>query len=111
MQKVTALVSLESFAWSCVYYINKNSNVFIYCMVPVMFQGNASNFSGCFWEGCIPVSSEMGSTLSFQFTFLLDFFICSCFLPWKPVCKSFVGNDVTRIEQAEPLVPDNIKND
>ena len=80
-------------------------------MVPVAFQGNASNFSGCFWEGCIPMSSEMGLALSFQFTFLLDCFICSCFLPWKPVCKSFVDNDVTRIEQAEPLVPGSIKND
>lgn len=94
----------------------KKSNVFIYCVAPVMIQGNANNFScpdesGCFWEGCIPVSSDMDSALSFQFTFLLDFFICSCCLPWKPVCKSFVGNAVTSIVQAETPAPDNTKND
>lgn len=111
-------MSLESFAWSWDYYINKKkSNVFIYCMVPVMFQGNANNFSccdesSCIWESCIPVSSEVDSALSFLFTVLWMFaFVLAACHGSKNKCKSFVGNDVTRLLQAEPPKPDNAEND
>lgn len=50
---------------------------------------------------------QFSLALSFLFTVLLDFFVCSCCLPWKPVCKSFVGDDIIRIVQAEPPKPDN----
>lgn len=46
-------------------------------------------------------------SLSFLFTVLSDFFICSCCSPWKPVCKSSVGDDVARVVQAESPKPDS----
>lgn len=48
---------------------------------------------------------QFSSALSFLLPVLSDFFICSCCLPWKPVCKCSVGDDVSRVVQAEPPKP------
>lgn len=50
---------------------------------------------------------QFSSGFSFLFTVLSDFSICSCCLPWRPVCKYFVGDGVPRIIQAETPKPDD----
>lgn len=81
----------------------KQSNVFIYYVVPVKFQRNANNFS-CDSSRCSGCSAFHFHQRGTQpYLFCLNCFICCSCLPCTPVCKCFFSNDVTRIGRTQRL--------